>query len=523
MFTSDDVRRSYIDFFTARGHVEIPGASLVPEGDSSVLFTIAGIQPLVPYFGGAPHPAGRRLVDYQRCLRTLDIEEVGDASHLTCFEMLGNWSLGDYYKRESIAWTLEWLVDVLGLPRDRLSVTIYEGDDEARSVWESLGMTRIRELGREDNWWGPPGPHGPCGPDSEVFYDDLEIGNNVFIAYEQRPDGSLSALAQRNVDVGLGFERIVGVLQGVDSVYETDLFVPVAGAVRELASVGDTRAERIVCDHLRSAVLLIGDGVLPSNSLQGYVLRRLLRRAIRQGRTLGIEGPFLRAVGESVLDRYATVYPGLSSGVLDVLEAEETQFTRTLQRGLREIARLERIDGRELFRLFETYGLPPELHARGARHRPARLARRVRRGRLRAPAAQPRRRRKALPRRPRRRLPARGPPPHRHAAARRRAARSARRPVHRRGSSITDARLRLDFSHPERLSDEQLAAVEARVNEWIAEGIDVERLELPREEASSKELSRGPHVANTREVGNFRIVKQEASSAGVRRIKATVE
>ncbi len=275
--------------------------------------------------------------------------------------MLGNWSLGDYYKRESITWTLEWLVDVLGLSFDRLSVTIFEGDEEARGVWESLGMTRISELGRAENWWGPPGPHGPCGPDSEVFYDGVEIGNNVFIAYDQLPDGSLVALPQHNVDVGLGFERIVGIVQGVNSVYETDLFVPILDTIRGLSPVSDTRALRIVADHLRSSVLLIGDGVLPSNTDQGYVLRRLLRRAIRQGRTLGIDGPFLRVVGESVLDRYSSAYPHLSRGVLDVLEDEELKFARTLQRGLREIARLDGVDGRELFRLFETHGLPPEL------------------------------------------------------------------------------------------------------------------------------------------------------------------
>jgi alanyl-tRNA synthetase len=362
MLTSDDVRRSYIDFYVDRGHVEIPGASLVPAHDSGVLFTIAGIQPLVPHFGGLPHPAGTRLVNVQRCLRTLDIDEVGDTSHLTCFEMLGNWSLGDYQRRESIPWTLEWLVDVVGLPLERLSVTVFAGDDEARALWQSLGMTRIRELGREDNWWGPPGPSGPCGPDSEIFYDeDLELGNNVFIEYDQRPDGSLVPLPQRNVDVGMGLERIVGLLQGVSSVYETDLFAPILDAVRGLSSVPDVRASRIVADHVRSSVLLAGDGVRPANTERGYILRRLLRRAIRQGRALGIEGPFLREVGLSVLDRYAVVYPWLSSDVLDVLEAEETRFARTLRRGLREISRLTRVDGFELFRLFETFGLPPEL------------------------------------------------------------------------------------------------------------------------------------------------------------------
>jgi alanyl-tRNA synthetase len=372
MLTSDEIRRSYVDFFTRRGHTEIPGASLIGDGDT--LFTIAGMQPLIPYFSGSPHPAGRRLVDYQRCLRTVDIDEVGDASHLTCFEMLGNWSLGDYFKRESLGWTLEWLTEVLGIDRSRLSVTVFAGDEqvpfdgEARDRWLELGISaeRIRALGREENWWGPPGPDGPCGSDSEIFYltdggEWMELGNNVFIAYEQMPDGEIRPLAQRNVDVGLGLERITCLLQGVDSVYETDLFTGILGVVRGLASVGDVRAERIVCDHVRSGVLLIGDGVLPSNRDQGYVLRRLLRRAIRQGRVLGIDGPFLRELGESVIERYRSVYPQLDAAILEVLEGEERRFARTLKRGLREIKRLEHVDGRELFRLFETYGLPPEL------------------------------------------------------------------------------------------------------------------------------------------------------------------
>jgi alanyl-tRNA synthetase len=356
MLTSDDIRRSYVDFYTSRGHTEIPGSTLI--GDSTVLFTSAGMQPLVPYFSGAPHPSGRRLVNVQRCLRTVDIDEVGDDNHLTCFEMLGNWSLGDYYKHESLSWTLEWLLSV-GVPFERLGVTVFSDDAYARAIWRKLGVPdeRVRVLGREDNWWGPPGPHGPCGPDSELFYirDDgewVELGNNVFVTHEQLPDGSLRALPQHNVDVGLGLERILCVLQGVSSVYDTDLFTGVRSVVRELSRVPDDRAERIVCDHVRSAVMLVCDGVRPSNTERGYVLRRLLRRAIRQGRVLGIDGPFLRWVGRGVLD---------DPVVLDVLEQEERRFAGTLRRGLREISRLSVVDGGELYRLFETYGLPPEL------------------------------------------------------------------------------------------------------------------------------------------------------------------
>jgi alanyl-tRNA synthetase len=379
MLTSDDIRTRHLDFFRQRGHAIIPGGSLIPP-DRTVLFTSAGIQPLVPYFGGTPHPAGRRLADYQRCLRTSDIEEVGDPGHLTCFEMLGNWSLGDYYKRESLGWTLELLTDVLGLDRERLCVTVFAGDQESHDRWRELGIDRIHVFGREQNWWGPPGPHGPCGPDSEVFFwtgegepvgdpeSDprwLEVGNNVFIGFDQAPDGTLRELPQHNVDVGLGLERMTCLLQGVESVYDTDLFVPIRDHVRTLASSRDTRAERIVCDHVRSGVLLAGDGVRPSNTDQGYVLRRLLRRAVRQGRVLGIEDELLRPLGETVIERYAGIYPHLGPEILDTLAEEERRFARTLRRGLREIERLLRrgtpITGAVLFRLFETHGLPVEL------------------------------------------------------------------------------------------------------------------------------------------------------------------
>jgi alanyl-tRNA synthetase len=391
MVSSDDIRRVFIEFFTRRGHSQIPGASLLPDNDTTVLFTSAGMQPLVPYFSGGAHPRGRRLVNYQRCLRTSDIDEVGDDSHLTCFEMLGNWSLGDYFKRDSLGWSLELLTDGFGLDRDRLCVTVYAGDDavafdrESHDRWLELGMPpeRIHRFGREQNWWGPPGPSGPCGPDSEIFYwtgeDDpegdpesderwMEVWNNVFIAFELTPDGVCRPLGQHNVDTGLGLERLTCLLQDARSVYDTDLFSSIRLRVRELSRVADERAERIVCDHLRAAVLLVGDGVRPSNTDQGYVLRRLLRRAIRQGRRLGIAGSFVRSVCEAVIERYASVYPHLGDQrqeILAVLDGEELGFSRTLQRGLREIDRLversDHVDGRVLFGLFETHGLPPEL------------------------------------------------------------------------------------------------------------------------------------------------------------------
>src|SRR3954468_4145381 len=567
MFSSDDVRRSYIDFFTDRGHVEIPGASLVPESDSGVLFTIAGIQPLVPYFGGVPHPAGRRLVNYQRCLRTLDIDEVGDDSHLTCFEMLGNWSLGDYFKHDSLGWSLELLTDAFGLDRDRLCVTVYAGDDdvpfdqESEDRWVDLGIPRqrVHRYGREQNWWGPAGPHGPCGPDSEIFYwtgeegesegepesDErwLEVWNNVFISYELTRDGTYRRLGRHNVDTGMGLERLTCLLQGVESVYDTDLFTSIRRRVRDLTTASNERAERIVCDHLRAAVLLLGDGARPSNTDQGYVLRRLVRRAIRQGRRLGIGGPFVRPVGEAVIERYESVYPHLRpqrEEILDVLVGEEAKFGRTLQRGLREIDRLlERgghVDGRVLFGLFETHGLPPELtveelRAHGVEPHDwrAEFERGRREHQERSRRGSEQRFSGGLADAGSQRVVLMHTATHLLGAALREVLGDH---VHQRGSNITEHRLRFDFSHPERPTDEQLARVQQIVNAKITDGLDVERLVLPREEAEmlgaerefgsvypdvvsvyvigefSKEFCGGPHVQNTRQIGLFRIINR---------------
>jgi alanyl-tRNA synthetase len=581
MPSSDDIRHRFIEFFTDRGHTRIPGASLLPDNDTTVLFTSAGMQPLIPYFSGRAHPHGRRLVNYQRCLRTSDIDEVGDASHLTCFEMLGNWSLGDYFKHDSLRWSLELLTDGFGLDRDGLCVTVFAGDDEvpfdreSYDRWLELGIPpeRIHRYGREHNWWGPPGPHGPCGPDSEVFSwtgagdpegdpasDErwMEVWNNVFISFELTPHGGYRPLGQQNVDTGMGLERLTCVLQGVESVYDTDLFTSIRGRISELSEVPDERAERIVCDHLRAAVLLLGDGVRPSNTDQGYVLRRLLRRAIRHGRRLGASGPFVRAVGEAVVERYGSVYPHLlreREPILDALEDEEARFGRTLQRGLREIGRLverrDEVDGRVLFGLFETHGLPPELTVEELR------AHGVEVPGWRAAFERGRREHQERSRQGSRQRFTGGladsgsgrvvrlhTATHLLGAALREVLGDH---VHQRGSNITEQRLRFDFSHPERLSDEQLARVEEVVNAKIGEGLVVRRLELPREEAEalgaerefgsvypdvvsvyvigefSKELCGGPHVENTREVGRFRIVRQESSGAGVRRIRAVVE
>jgi len=581
MLSSDTIRQTFIDFFSARGHAQIDAAPLLAD-DGTVLFTSAGMQPLIPYFSGAPHPAGRRLVDWQRCLRTSDIDEVGDEVHLTMFEMLGNWSLGDYGPHESLSWSLELLTEGFGLDPARICATVFAGDDEvpfdqaAHDRWQSLGIAsdRIFRYGREHNWWGPAGTHGPCGPDSEIFYwvgggqptsepalDDrwLEVWNNVFITYELTPDGRYQPLAQRNVDTGMGLERLAVLMQGVGSVYETDLLGPIMSVVRRLADGGPApvSALRIVCDHLRAATFLIADGTMPSNGEHGYVLRRLIRRAIRQGRLAGIDGELSRSVGAAVIDRFGDAYPHLPrqrERILDALQAEERTFARTLDRGLRELQRVlaggEPIDGATLFWLFETHGLPPEVSVEELRRQgadagdwgPAFMrAQRVHQRRSQAGSEQ---------------RFAGGLADHSPRAVRLHTAThllggALRRVlgdhVHQRGSNITDERLRFDFSHDGRLSDEQLTEVEQIVNRVIDADISVVRHQMPRDQADrlgaerefghrypdvvsvyaigdlSIEFCGGPHVPRTGAVGHLRIIKQESSGAGVRRIRATVD
>jgi alanyl-tRNA synthetase len=579
MLSSDTIRQTFIEFFTSRGHTQIAPASLVPD-DGTVLFTSAGMQPLIPYFPGRAHPAGRRLVNWQPCLRTIDIDEVGDASHLTLFEMLGNWSLGDYFAHESLEWSLELLTGPFGLDPRRLAVTVFEGDEQvpfdriSHDRWVELGIpeTRIFRYGREENWWGPVGPDGPCGPDSEIFYwtgegepcsepalDDrwLEVWNNVFISYELTPDGGYRPLSQRNVDTGMGFERIVGLLQGTASVYETDLFASIMDVVRKLSDGGEDRSRRIVCDHLRAAVFLAGDGVTPSNVEHGYVLRRLIRRAVRQGRLSGIERELTRAVGEAVIDRFGTSYPQLETQrehILTVLEGEERKFARTLERGLREIEKLvdraQPVDGSVLFGLFETHGLPPEVSVEELSRHGVTVQHWEREFDL-AQSEHQRRSRQGSAQRFAGGLADRSERAVRLHTATHLLGGALRAVlgdhVHQRGSNITDQRLRFDFSHDGRLTDAQVAEVERIVNEAITDDVEVRRLELPRAEAEalgaeqefghrypdvvsvyvigelSKEFCGGPHVPRTGQVGRFCILKQESSGAGVRRIKATVD
>jgi alanyl-tRNA synthetase len=415
-FTADRLRTSFLTFLRERSHATLPSASLVAADDSTALFTIAGMQPLMPYLLGEPHPLGRRLANAQKCLRTDDIEEVGDASHGTFFEMLGFWSLGDYWKADSLRWTLEWFTEALGLEKGRIAVTVFAGgndaprDDEAIAIWRSLGISdeRIFPLGKEDNWWGPIVATGPCGPDSELYYDTslphtpefgescrpgcgcgrwVEIGNNVFMEYMKRVDGSYTRLAQRNVDVGLGLERLLAMLNGA-TVYETDLYAEallrlsdLAPGTGDLAPERETRLRRIVVDHTRAATFLLADGVAPRNVERGYVCRRLIRRAALSAHTLGVREPALAEIARVFISTYHSAYPELERAqerILTELTGEEQRFQRTLSRGLREFERVEAetrarsattLSGEDMFRLSDTFGFPTELTAELARER----------------------------------------------------------------------------------------------------------------------------------------------------------
>ena len=581
------LRRMYLDFFEERGHALIGSASLIPEHDPSVLFTTAGMHPLVPFLMGEPHPAGKRLTNVQKCVRTDDIAEVGDDTHLTFFEMLGNWSLGDYWKAEAIGMSYAFLTERLGFEHDRLHVTCFAGDVdaprdvEAAAVWRSLGVAedQITYLSKKDNWWGPAGRVGPCGPDTEMFYDThptgpagetpetsperfWEVWNDVFMEYDKQADGSYAPLAQRNVDTGLGLERVLAILEGVPSLYETELFVPIVEQIRALSAGrrNSVFAERVIADHTRAVAFILAEGITPGNVDQPYVARRLIRRAVRYGRELGIHGLFLRQLAEVTVPTLAEVYPELEENrdhVLAALEKEERQFQRTLQRGEREfykaveLCRAESKDampGEMVFHLYDTYGFPPELTEEFARreglgadmegYRQAfeehqEKSRRGARGRFQGGLAE------------------RSPATTRLHTATHLLHEALRRVlgphVEQRGSNITVERLRFDFSHLQRMTAEELAAVESLVNEQIERNMPVTPVKMTLDEAKgsgaiglfderygelvnvysigdfSKEICGGPHVARTGELGRLRIVKEQSVGSGLRRIRAVLE
>jgi len=586
-----DLRQKFVDFFVSKNHSEIQSAPLVPENDPTCLFTTAGMHPLVPYLLGEKHPAGTRLVDYQKCVRTGDIDEVGDATHLTFFEMLGNWSLGDYFKEESIAFSFEFLTDEkwLNLPLDRLAFSVFEGDadapfdEEAYNFWKGHGVSekRIAKLEKKHNWWGPAGQTGPCGPDTEIFFwneeceapeefdaDDerwVEIWNNVFMQYYKHEDGSFEPLEQQNVDTGMGLERVTAILQGKESCYDTELFIPLFEKLDQIREVEApetrTRSERIVVEHMRTATFMLMDGVVPGNTDQNYVLRRLIRRAIVQAHNVGVTKHFTTDIVKTVIDQYEEAYPAMganSATILEEMEREEQQFQRTLEKGTKEFDKLisrvpehvrkKVISGKNAFNLYETYGFPLEITEELATERGfevdkagfdkamkkhQEMSRKGAEAKFKGGLADDSEATSAL-----------------HTATHllHKALRQVLGDhVGQKGSNITADRLRFDFNNEEKMTKEQVTEVEAIVNEQIQRKLEVTCEEMTVEDAKaqgaiglfgdrydervrvysigdfSKEICGGPHAANTGNLGEFKIKKEQSSSRGIRRIKAVLK
>ena len=565
---SSELRQKFLDFFEKRGHKVIPSASLIPK-DSTVLFTTAGMQPLVPFLLGQKHPEGKRLANCQKCIRTGDIQEVGDDTHLTFFEMLGNWSLGDYWKRESITWSFEFLTKELGILPERLAVSCFMGDqnapkdEESANIWESLGIKkdRIAFLPKEDNWWGPVGDSGPCGPDTEIFYwkpNDIpapgtfdandknwvEIWNNVFMQYVKTQSGEYVVAEQKNVDTGMGLERVVAVLNGKKSVYETDAFEPI---IKLFPGHFDERKKRIIADHAKASMFLISDGIVPSNKDQGYVVRRLLRRMMVHSRGLGKDQLFMPI--KKSIQMYKDVYSLDESHILSVVKEEADKFEKTLAAGLKAIEKIGVITGKEAFLLYETYGFPLE------------VLEEMRVVEKREEFFEELKKHQELSRTASAGMFKGGLADHSPETVRLHTAHHLLlaalqemfgKEVKQKGSNITSERLRLDFSFDRKLTGDEKTAIEKIVNEKIFAGMAVVKREMPLEEAQkigaemefgvkygntvsvyfiegqhgdvfSKEFCGGPHVNNTSELGKFKIIKEEAVSAGVRRIKATLQ
>ena len=592
--TANELRSKYIEFFKSKGHSEISGQSLIPDNDPSVLFTTAGMHPLVPYLLGEPHPAGTRLTDYQKCVRTGDIDAVGDPSHLTCFEMLGNWSLGDYFKKESIAFSYEFLTSPkwLGLDPRFISVTVFEGDEnaprdeEAAQYWKDVGMSedKIAYLPASDNWWAA-GPTGPCGPDTEIFYwvgeglppagsnkatdsdNWMEIWNNVFMQFNRIDEKTLVKLEKQNVDTGMGLERTNCILQGKTSVYLTEVFQPIINKIEELSNYkyGDNeekdKSVRIIADHSRASVFILGDqkGVTPSNVGAGYVLRRLIRRAVRHGRKLGIEEAFLAKIAESVVENFKCAYSELEQNkekIFNELTAEENKFRETLRKGEVEFQKLlpnlmknpqKVIPGRVAFRLYDTFGFPIELTQeladengftvdvegfKEAEKKHQELSRSQSAGTFKGGLAEQSEITTKY-----------------HTAThllQQALVNVLGEHVAQKGSNITAERMRFDFTHPQPMTKEEIQQVEDIVNEQIKKDLPVTMEIMDLEEAKnsgaralfgekyeskvkvysigdfSKEVCGGPHVEHTGLIGTFKIAKEQSSSAGVRRIRAVI-
>lgn len=632
MINSEELRKKYIEFFKSKGHKEIPSASLVPENDPTVLFTTAGMHPLVPYLLGEKHPEGKRLVNVQKCVRTGDIDDVGDSTHNTFFEMLGNWSLGDYFKNESIRWSWEFLTDKkwLGIDPKRIKATVFEGDSDAPrdndsiKIWQEcfesfkIGAdvydkekknnktARIFPLPKDDNWWGPAGMTGPCGPDTEIFIDlgksvnfekcpneseckpgckcgrYVEIWNNVFMEYNKTPEGKFVPLVQKNVDTGMGMERTLAVLNGFSNVYESDVLTPIVKKIGELSNkeYGEYKKEfRIIADHIRASVFMISDGVVPSNVERGYILRRLLRRAITKGRKLEMPENFLLTPAESVINNYKEFYSELEKNkirILDEIKKEEEKFEKALEKGLKEFDRytqsvvvnekmpyeerharlqlaLKELSSDAAFKLVTTHGLPIEVVIEEAKERGLVLDLEMVNSLIKKHQALSR---TASAGKFKGGLADASEQTTKYHTATHLLLESLRRVlgpnVFQRGSNITGERMRFDFSHSEKMAKEQIQKAEDMVNEQIQKNLPVTMREMTLDEAKkfgamgifeskygervkvytigdekngifSREICGGPHVANTGTLGKFKIKKEEASSSGVRRIKAILE
>jgi alanyl-tRNA synthetase len=579
---SNEIREKFLKFFESRGHKIIPSASLIPENDPSVLFNTAGMQPIVPYLLGQKHPMGTRLVDVQKCVRTGDIDEVGDNRHLTFFEMLGNWSLGDYFKPDAIKWSFEFLTDKeegLGLDINKIYVTVFEGnldaarDEEAADIWKKyLPEGRIYFLPAKNNWWSA-GENGPCGPDTEIFYDPnevaigdmshdefvkaddegrvIEIWNNVFMQYEKADGKVVGKLEQHNVDTGMGLERITMVSQGVNTIFDTDLFIDIISKIKELSVNHNEKEEKIVADHIRTAVFMIGDGAIPGNTGRGYILRRILRRAVRFSDKLGLGDNSLSFIVDIIIENYSNAYLELEKNKLQIKEEimkEEVKFRETLKNGLKEFEK-----GVDPFDLFQSYGFPIELTEELAHEKGIKIDRDDFDKKLKE--------HQDLSRTSSAGMFKGGLANHSDKTIRLHTAHHlllaglqtlVSPDIKQKGSNITEERLRIDFICDHKLTDEEKKKVEDWVNSRINEGLKVIRKEMPLEDAEkigaqmefgakypevvsvyfiedkegnliSKEFCGGPHVGNTRELGHFKIQKEEASSAGVRRIKAILE
>jgi len=580
---SSELRTKFLEYFEKKGHKIIPSASLIPENDPTVLFTTAGMHPLVPFLLGEKHPEGKRLADAQKCIRTDDIDDVGDDTHNTFFEMLGNWSLGDYWKEEAIKWSFEFLTKELKIPLERLAVSCFAGDsdapkdEESAKIWEGLGIKkeRIVFLLKEDNWWGPAGQTGPCGPDTEMFYWKLndapapkvfdvndknwvEIGNDVFMQYVKDENGKYLPAKQKNVDTGMGMERTLAVLNGKENVYETDLFLPIIKKIEKISDKkykDNKKAFRIIADHIKASVFLLAAGIEPSNLGRGYILRRLIRRAIRYAKQLEIKENFIAEIYHSVLEVYNGFYPEIENKkdfVLEQFKKEEEKFEKTLENGLKEFEKLKNVSGKNAFNLYQSYGFPIEITEELAREKGVKvdveefkkelkkhqeLSRTASAGMFKGGLADNSEQTTKL-----------------HTAAHLMLAGLRKvlgNDVYQKGSNINAERLRFDFSHKEKMTGGQIKDVENFVNGIIKKDLPVWFEEMPLEKAKeinamgvfeskygekvkvyfvgkdkenvSKEICGGPHVERTGTLGHFKIIKEESSSSGVRRIKAILE